>query len=160
MRARCGNRKTPGYERYGGRGISVCSQWSDFDVFLADVGPRPGPDFSIDRIDNDGNYEPSNVRWATRHQQNRNKRSTKRITLNGGTKCLVDWSRELDLPVTTIITRMKKSDDPVFILRPVVAPKNKLPCKFQPCEGLARSLGMCDKHYCRHKNARKNLVKS
>lgn len=74
MRQRCLNPKAIGYKRYGGRGITVCDQWRDsFEAFLADVGPRPSAAHSIDRIDNDGNYEPGNVRWATTAQQHANK---------------------------------------------------------------------------------------
>jgi hypothetical protein len=65
----------PGWKDYGGRGISMCSEWSDsFDSFLAHVGPRPSDRHSLDRIDNDGNYEPGNVRWATRKEQQANRR--------------------------------------------------------------------------------------
>jgi hypothetical protein len=72
---RCTNRRNAAWRYYGGRGIRVCKRWlASFPAFLADVGPRPSPERSIDRIDNDGNYEPGNVRWATRIEQNRNKR--------------------------------------------------------------------------------------
>jgi hypothetical protein len=65
------------YRYYGARGITVCDRWAgsnSFPEFYADVGPRPSPDHSIDRIDNAGNYEPANVRWATLSEQNKNKR--------------------------------------------------------------------------------------
>lgn len=75
MIQRCTNPKNSKYKNYGGRFISVCDRWRDsFPSFLADVGERPGPKFSIDRIDNDGNYQPGNVRWATSSQQRRNQR--------------------------------------------------------------------------------------
>ena len=70
---RCYNTKVQNYHYYGGRGIMVCPRWRhDYLAFLADVGRRPAPGLSLDRINNDGNYEPGNVRWATRSQQARN----------------------------------------------------------------------------------------
>lgn len=75
MKARCGNPNHVGYPRYGGRGISVCDRWSgSFSVFLADMGRKPTPKHSIDRIDVNGDYEPANCRWATAKEQSANKR--------------------------------------------------------------------------------------
>lgn len=83
MRDRCLNEKYSNYPNYGGRGITVCERWLQprglgFLNFLADMGERPGPELSLDRIDNDGNYEPGNCRWATRSQQNANQRPRRR----------------------------------------------------------------------------------
>lgn len=75
LRARCSNVNDRAYANYGGRGITVCAAWdADFRAFLADVGLRPGPSYSLDRIDVNGHYEPGNVRWATRRQQSLNRR--------------------------------------------------------------------------------------
>ena len=78
MKQRCENESYPDFGNYGGRGIAVCSEWSaSFAAFYRDVGPRPSPELSIDRIDNNGNYELGNVRWATRSQQQKNRRRSR-----------------------------------------------------------------------------------
>lgn len=78
MKRRCLNPNDPAYKNYGGRGITICEKWNSFENFLADMGERPKwATGGIDRIDNDGNYEPKNCRWATILQQNRNKRSVR-----------------------------------------------------------------------------------
>src|SRR6266508_728705 len=74
MRQRCKNRRHPKYRDYGGRGITVCDRWASFENFLADMGPKPSPAHSIDRIDVNGNYEPGNCRWATPKEQRLNQR--------------------------------------------------------------------------------------
>jgi len=93
---RCTNPNDPTWKNYGGRGISICPEWrNDFSAFLAHVGKRPTAKYSIDRIDNDGNYEPGNVRWATIHEQATNTRRNRRIELHGQTKTITQWAKQL-----------------------------------------------------------------
>jgi hypothetical protein len=77
MRQRCGNPDAPNYHNYGGRGITICERWDDFANFATDMGEKPGPEYSVDRIDNDGNYEPGNCHWATPSEQSLNTRRAK-----------------------------------------------------------------------------------
>jgi hypothetical protein len=80
MMSRCYNPKSSGYKYYGGRGITVCERWKNSsNSFMEDMGPRPSPKHSVDRINNDGNYEPSNCRWATWKEQANNKGVRNRV---------------------------------------------------------------------------------
>lgn len=108
MIARCTNPNNPRYGRYGGRGITVCEQWRNFETFLADMGERPGSDLSIDRINNDLGYAPENCRWATVHEQMSNTSRTRMITYNGKTQHLAGWALELGLNYKALGKRMKK----------------------------------------------------
>ncbi len=92
---RCNNPHEKNYERYGGRGIRVCVQWRDYAAFKADMAPSYQPGLSIDRKDNNGNYEPSNCRWATRKEQCRNRRSSRWETFQGETKTVAEWAEVL-----------------------------------------------------------------
>jgi hypothetical protein len=114
---RCFDPKNSGYIGYGGRGITVCEEWmgkDGFERFLEHIGPKPSPDLSLDRIDNDGNYEPGNVRWATDIEQANNKRKynshrdSLRITSNGETLTVNEWARKTGLDPTTIRWRMRQ----------------------------------------------------
>lgn len=106
---RCTNPKCVGFKRYGGRGITICERWRrDFAAFFADVGPRPAPKHSLDRKDNNGNYEPGNVRWATRTEQNRNKRTNHWIEYDGRRMLITDWAREMGVSTTAIRLRLAR----------------------------------------------------
>lgn len=78
MIQRCTNPKSHDWKYYGGRGIKVCDRWLSFEYFATDMGKRPAQELSLDRIDNNGNYEPGNCRWATKQQQSKNRRAPKR----------------------------------------------------------------------------------
>jgi hypothetical protein len=98
MRQRCLNPNCLEYKNYGGRGITVCARWLEgFHNFFADMGLKPTRKHSIDRIDNNGNYEPTNCRWATTSEQANNKRRCRYITINGRTQTLSQWARELKI---------------------------------------------------------------
>jgi len=96
MLQRCSNMNCHKWSRYGGRGIKVCDRWHKFVNFLADMGEKP-EGLSIDRIDNDGNYEPGNCRWATPKQQMNNSSKNTMITFDGKTQCLSAWAREIGI---------------------------------------------------------------
>jgi len=109
MITRCENPNVHNYASYGGRGVRVCSAWrGDFAAFLAHVGRRPSPRHSIDRIDNDGNYEPGNVRWATTAQQNRNQRDNLFVEVEGRRVLLKDAAETSGVPLTTARRRLSR----------------------------------------------------
>ncbi len=99
MRGRCQCETNAGWAHYGGRGITVDPRWESFEVFLADMGRRPSAKHSIDRIDNDKGYSRENCRWVTKLTQVRNRRNTRRVTLDGVTRPLAEW---IELGVCTV----------------------------------------------------------
>ncbi len=107
MIARCSNNKLPTWADYGGRGISVCDRWLTFENFLADMGDRPFVGAEIDRVNNDGNYEPSNCRWATRLEQCSNTRANILITIDGRTQNLMQWAIDTGIAYKTLHNRLK-----------------------------------------------------
>lgn len=108
MRDRCENPNDARYQNYGARGIRVCDRWQRFENFLADMGPKPSPQHSIDRIDNDAGYSQENCRWATRVEQMNNRQNARRITADGRTLTLAQWSRETGIERSTIALRLKE----------------------------------------------------
>lgn len=109
MRRRCADRSKPEYKNYGGRGIKVCARWrNSYEAFLSDMGRRPSSLHSIERIDNDGNYEPKNCKWALRYDQARNRRDNIPITFMGVTKCRADWADDLGISRTTLRGRLDR----------------------------------------------------
>ncbi len=108
MISRCYNKENRAYPEWGGRGIRVCDRWlKSFEDFYADMGQRP-KGFVIDRIDNDGNYDPKNCRWASMKESNRNKRNNRTITISGVSKVIPEWSELSGVPPSTIIGRLKR----------------------------------------------------
>jgi hypothetical protein len=107
MRTRCENKRDAAYPDYGGRGITVCERWLDFSNFLADLG-QPPEGMTLERVDNDGNYELSNCKWVSRLAQSRNRRNVIRITVNGETLCLSEWAERTGIDVRTLWARLKK----------------------------------------------------
>lgn len=93
MRQRCLDPNDPRFPYYGGRGIKIDPRWDDFNVFLSDVGIKPTPEHSLDRYpDRDGDYTPTNVRWATKKEQSNNMRSNARIEIDGVVRTLTEWA--------------------------------------------------------------------
>lgn len=108
MLSRCRNPNTSRFAQYGGRGIKVCDRWQNFENFLADMGRKPAANYSMDRIDVDGNYEPSNCRWATDTEQNRNRSNTLKVEMDGETLTLVEACGKLKLDYFAVRRRLKK----------------------------------------------------
>lgn len=107
LRYRCKNPESPMAPRYVGRGITVCRRWDTFANFIADMGPCP-TGMTIERIDNDGHYEPGNCKWATYAEQSRNRCNTRNVTLNGVTMCLTDWAVKAGIPINTVRSRLRE----------------------------------------------------
>ena len=98
---------------YAGRGISFSEDWNTFEKFFEDMGPRP-ENYSIDRIDNDGNYCKENCKWVDRDTQNRNKRSNRYLTHDGITMVAKDWARHFDVDYNALLRRLKEKNQDVY----------------------------------------------
>lgn len=108
---RCHRPGNKQFHNYGGRGISVFDRWrgrGGFIEFLAHMGPRPSPKHSLDRINNDGNYEPGNVRWATQAEQASNTRVARIIEFKGRSMTLSAWAREIGISAATLHERLAR----------------------------------------------------
>lgn len=122
MIARCHNKRSKGFKNYGARGISVFSEWrgqDGFKKFLAYCGKRPSDDHSIERVNNDGDYEPGNVCWATRVEQGQNKRNSVKITFENRTQTVAAWARETGIDAATLYIRVARGWDPSRVLKAV-----------------------------------------
>lgn len=107
MTMRCTDPNNRKYQQYGGRGITVCERWKSFDDFLEDMGPKPTPKHTIDRIDNSGGYSPDNCRWANAREQAINRRTSVYLTLDGITKPLVHWAEECGVDRRVLLQRYR-----------------------------------------------------
>lgn len=106
IKERCYNKNHMAYAAYGGRGIHMCERWrASFPAFLADMGERPGREYSIDRIDPDGHYELGNCRWSIDREQRFNKRNTRYVTYGGRLRLLMEVCRERDMPYSVVAGR-------------------------------------------------------
>jgi len=110
MKSRCLNPNTPGWDNYGGRGIAVCDRWAaSFEDFLADVGRRPSPKHSLDRWpDPNGDYGPTNCRWATPTEQMRNLRTNHKVVVGGSEMTLAEAVEQAPVPYNTVLYRLKR----------------------------------------------------
>ena len=110
MKYRCTNPNSHKYPRYGGRGITVCDEWLEsFQAFYDHIGDAPTPKHSLDRIDNDGNYEPGNVRWATPHQQRVNQENgTRELKFNGEVYTLTGAAKKFGMAKWTLFRRLDR----------------------------------------------------
>lgn len=126
MISRCDDPTTHNYANYGGRGISVCARWREsFENFISDMGRRPSSTHSIDRIENDGNYEPGNCRWATANQQARNRRSTHHVEAFGERLPLVAWAERAGMKYTTLKRRLDNGMNPEEAILKSVEPRKE-----------------------------------
>ena len=113
MKERCYSEPHKNYDLYGGRGIAVCGRWREsFEMFLADMGPRPFPRATVERRDTNGNYEPDNCQWATQREQTRNKRNNHLLTVDGETKTIADWSERFGINQRMILKRLTRGWTP------------------------------------------------
>lgn len=105
MKHRCSDPSNINYPRYGGRGIRVCERWMDYGNFIADMGLKP-PRMTLERINNDADYQPGNCRWASKTEQANNRRSNHLLSLNGRSDTIANWSRKLRIPMNVLRGRV------------------------------------------------------
>lgn len=124
MRERCSNARNKSFKRYGGRGILVCDRWKQFDAFIADMGVRPSPEHQIDRIDVNGNYEPSNCRWVDRVTNNRNRTNNHFIEIGDRRQTISAWAEERGVSPLLIATRIRRGWNEIEAV--MTAPANSM----------------------------------
>lgn len=142
MKERCYKEDSCNYFNYGGRGIKVCDRWLEsFENFLADMGFRPGPEFSLDREDNDGHYEPGNCRWATIETQSNNRRTNEYYEFEGEQLTLSQIARKLKMSRATLEARIKRG------MSPEEAFTRKFHKKYFELNGESTSIDQIAKHF-------------
>ena len=118
IKSRCRNSNHPHYDRYGGRGITVCDEWADsFEVFYRDVGDPPSSKHTLDRINNNKGYEKGNVRWATRKEQSNNTSANVWVEHDGKRMTWSQWADYLDVPYDLLMARVRKREPVEEILK-------------------------------------------
>jgi hypothetical protein len=124
MIQRCIGANDKRFKDYGGRGITVCDEWRhDFMAFFNYIGPRPSKKHSIDRIDNDGNYEPGNIQWSTAKTQSNNNRANHKITINGKTMNIGQWATFTKINRSTLIMRIRRGLSPAEAISKPIIPR-------------------------------------
>lgn len=108
MKQRCNDPRSHKYNQYGGRGIAICDRWKSFAAFLEDMGFKPSAKHSIDRINVNGNYEPSNCKWSLPKEQARNRTNNRWITIGDESRLLVEWSELSGVDPVTITGRIRR----------------------------------------------------
>jgi hypothetical protein len=107
MKGRCENPNNASFKNYGGRGIKICDRWRSFEAFFADMGTKPFPKASLERIDNNADYAPENCKWASANEQLNNTSRNVRITFDGVTQNLFQWLRVYNVQPSTYYARIK-----------------------------------------------------
>lgn len=127
MKSRCLNTNDTAFKNYGGRGITLCERWHQFENFYADMGD-PAPGQTLDRKDNDGPYTPENCRWASRNAQNRNRRGVIQLTVGALTKSVTEWAEISGVSATTIRARLRNGwPAEVAVFEPLVSRRKGVP---------------------------------
>jgi hypothetical protein len=116
MRSRCEKLKDASYEHYGGRGIKVCQRWSSFSNFVLDMGVRPDG-MTLERINNSGNYEPSNCKWASMQENSNNTRRNRILAHKGRQQTMAQWARELGINYDTFKSKIERGSTILEITR-------------------------------------------
>jgi hypothetical protein len=161
MKQRCYNQNCDSYYLYGDQGVTVCARWlTSFAAFLEDMGPQPSPEHSVDRIDNEGNYEPDNCRWASPQEQMDNSRRSTMLTYNGETLSIRGWAKKLGITHCTITGRLKYGWPLEKVLTTPATPPKERQAMLITCNGETLSIrGWARQLGVHHEALRRRLAK-